>query len=158
ERHTLPRKANREHKALQQMSESPYLPLGVSTLAQTLDAERVFSESAREDELREIWRPWQRNRMAKLQNPLYRATAGYGLAYTRVAPGDSGAVIRGRSPLECFAAYRDPADDEFPEYVIEVRGKPNARQRWITLWDEEVAHHTSVEDGKSSYIEPREHG
>lgn len=154
----LPRKASEEHKALLQMSKSPNLSLVVTTLAQTLDAERVYSEVTSEHELRKIWEPWQRNRMSKLQYALYWDTFGFGLAYTRVTPGDVGAVIRGRSPLECFAAYRDPADDEFPEYVIEVRGKKDAKVRWVTLWDDEVAHHLSLEDGKFAYIEPRVHG
>lgn len=154
----LPRKASPEHKALSELAKSPLLGLVVTTLTQTLNAERAYSEERSDAEVAEFWAPWQRNRMSRLQNPLYRAACGYGMSYTRVTPGDTGAVIVGRSPRECFAVYRDPANDVYPEYAIEVRGKEGAQQRWISLWDDEAEHIISIENGTPRFLEPRVHG
>lgn len=153
----LPRKATREHKALQEMAKDPYLALVVTTIVQTLDAERIYSSNLDKDALAEAWLPWQRNGMEARQVPLYRDAYGLGLSYTRVLPGDLGAVITARSPLNTYAVYQDPANDEFPMYVLEVDGEEGARRRSFSLWDEEAQHMLSFEDGKIAYLEPREH-
>lgn len=158
EKLNLPRKATPEHKALAELARTPVLGLVVTTLVQTLNAERAFSTVRSTEEVAEFWKPWNRNRMARQQNALYRASASYGLAYTRVTPGDTGALIVGRSPRDCFAVYRDPANDVYPEYAIEVKGEPGASRRWISLWDAEHEHVMSYEDGKAQYLEPRPHG
>jgi len=154
----LPAKATKEHRALQQLAKDPYLALVVTTVVQTLDAERVYSSQTPDEELDAVWLPWQRNRMSARQLPLYRDAYGFGLAYTRIIPGDRGAVITGHSPLNTYAVYQDPANDEYPMYVLQVEGTPEARRRTISVWDETDQHMMAVEDGKAVYIEPREHG
>lgn len=154
----LPRRATSEHKALSELSETPLLGLVVTTIVQSLNAERAISENLADDEVSRVWRPWQRNRMSRQQNPLYRAACGYGLAYTRVTPGDDGAVIIGRSPRECFTVYRDPANDIYPEYAIEVDGHRDAKVRRVTLWDDEQFYRMSIEGGNARFIDSGAHG
>lgn len=153
----LPRKATPEHKALQQLSKAPYLPLVVTTIVQTLDAERVYSSAAADGALAKIWLPWLRNGMEAGQLRLYRDAYGLGLAYTKLVEGDRGAVITTRSPLNTYVVYADPVNDEYPMFALEVNGKEGARRRTISLWEDDVEHLMSVEDGKPAYIEPRRH-
>lgn len=148
----LPVEASREHKALRDLSETPWLNLVVTTMAQQLMAEAVRSSRAADaGELARIWAPWQRNRMAAKQKPLHRAALSYGQAFTKVLPGDTGAVIKGLSPRNMVAVYQDPADDEYPMYTLEVQGG-----HWIVM-DEEAEYTLGMEKGGLKYIEHKRH-
>lgn len=116
EKVSVPKDASQEHQALRDLSETPWLSLVVTTVAQQLHAELV--RSGRTLEVDAIWEPWLRNRMPSRQRAIHRAALGYGYAYMVVLPGDTGSVMRGYSPCDLFAAYQDPVVDEYPMYAI----------------------------------------
>lgn len=152
----LPRDATPEHKYLELLARTPWLPLVVDTLNQMLSAERVYSSSRTGAEMRPVWAPWERNRMGVKQSALTRAAIGYGLAYAMVMPGRPGAVITCHSPMDTLAVYGDVVEDEFPQYFL--RRIP---QKKATLWrvvDEEDVHFLAQENGgRLEYLEPRSH-
>jgi len=96
----VPNHADQEEKYLRDLSETPWLGLVVTTVAQQLVAELLRSA---ERDTKALWLPWQRNRMQSRQRAIHRAALAYGYAYTTVTPGDTGAVIRGRSARDMFA-------------------------------------------------------
>lgn len=149
----VPNRAAIEEKRLRDVSETPWLSLVVTTIAQQLVAELVRSSQV--DDTDKIWTPWQRNRMQSRQRAIHRAALAYGYAYTTVMPGDSGAVIRGYSPRQMHAVYQDPVVDEYPMYYIRRIGN-----RFEVV--DESAVYTLVEretptGAKLEYVEFREH-
>lgn len=155
---TLPPQANKEHKELRDIAQTPWLTLVVTTVAQQLVAEAVRSASGRN--LDAFWTPWQRNRMPSRQRAIHRAALAYGYAYTTVMPGvrdderevQRAAVIRGRSPRELFAVYADPVEDEYPMYYIVKRGP-----HWIVV-DEEAVYTLGQENTGLTFIDYQVHG
>lgn len=117
----IPNHATNEHKNLARIAETPMLSLVVTTVAQQLAVEGVRSERG-EDAAAAILKPWLRNRMRSRQRAIYRAALGYGYSYASAMPGDSGAVLRGRSPRDTYAVYQDVVDDEYPMYYLSVSG------------------------------------
>lgn len=114
-----PSHADLEQRYLAELAETPLLNLVVTTVAQQLVAEAVRST---ESDAVALWRPWLRNRMPSRQRAIYRAALAYGYSYATVMPGDTGAVIRGRSPRDLYAVYQDVVEDEYPMYYLRVRG------------------------------------
>lgn len=149
----VPNRAAAEEKQLRDLSETPWLSLVVTTIAQQLVAELVHS--AEVTETKEIWGPWQRNRMQSRQRAIHRAALAYGYAYTTVMPGDSGAVIRGYSPRQMHAVYQDPVVDEYPMYYIRKIGNR------YEIVDESAVYTLVLSDsptgGRLEYVEHREH-
>ncbi|MGC5078470.1 phage portal protein [Agrococcus sp. DT81.2] len=150
----LPRKAGLEQQALRGLSETPWLGLVVTTIAQQLVAELVRSSEVTDTSA--IWQPWLRNRMQSRQRAIHRAALAYGYAYTTVMPGDQGAVIRGYSPRDMYAVYQDPVVDEYPMYYVRKIGN-----RYVVVDD--TAAYTLVETQGTSgprmqYVSYEEHG
>lgn len=148
----LPPRASREHQELRELSEDRWLALVVTTVAQQLALETVRSSRDGAD-TEAIWGPWQRNRMASRQKAIHHAAVGYGFAYATVKPGDTGAVIRGRSPREVYAVYADATVDEYPMYYLDVRSNNG-----YVIVDEEAEYHLMDDHGKIVFIEERPHG
>lgn len=146
----LPSHANQEHRALREVSETPWLSLVVTTLAQQLVAELVRSSEV--EDTKALWGPWQRNRMHSRQRGIHRAALGYGYSYATVMPGDKGAVIRGKSPRELYAVYADPVVDEYPMYYLEYSGG------FVYVVDEEARYTLRIKDGDAEYVEHQIHG
>jgi len=119
-RDKIPNYATTEHKNLAAISETPMLSLVVTTVAQQLVAEAF--RSSRGVNTEKITAPWLRNRMFSRQRAIYRAALGYGYSYATAMPGDSGAVLRGRSPRDMYAVYGDVVEDEYPMYYLLVKG------------------------------------
>ncbi len=153
----LPRNAGPEHKYLESLSRTPWLPLVVDTLNQLLFAERIYSAERLANDLVEVWRPWLANRMAVKQSALTRDAIGFGLSYAMALPGDSGARITCHSPLEALAVYGDVVEDDFPMYFIrQIKQKGSVLYRIV---DDENVHYLGGEaGGRLDYIEPRTHG
>lgn len=91
------------------------------------------------------------------QIPLHRAALAYGLAYTLVLPGDTGAVITRHSPNSSIAVYGDAVEDEYPQFFVR-----EITQRHANLYrviDDNAVHYLSVDNAtdKVEYIEPRYH-
>jgi len=148
----LPPRASREHQELRALSEDRWLSLVVTTVAQQLALETVRSNRD-EASTDTIWSPWQRNRMDSRQKAIHHAAIGYGFAYATVKPGDTGAVIRGRSPREVYAVYADATIDEYPMYYLDVRSNNG-----YVVVDEEAEYHIMDDHGKMVFIEARPHG
>lgn len=154
----LPADATAEHRYLADLSRTPWLRLVVSTVSQTLFLERLYSAKRQPDELHEMWLPWERNKMRSGQIPLHRDALAYGLAYTQILPGDSGAVITRHSPRSSVAIYGDVVEDEFPQYFVrEIKQKQSTLYR---VTDSDAVHYFSVDNESDdvTYIEPRYHG
>ncbi|WP_314325450.1 phage portal protein [Paenarthrobacter ilicis] len=150
----IPRKSDRELKALRNLSETPWLGLVVTTLAQMISMQGISCSSNRD--LTAMWMPWLRNDMAVRQQAVTRATLAYGYSYTTVLPGDLGAVMRGISPRDMYAVYQDIAVDEYPMYGLRViNGNPG--NRGLRVIDEEAVHLLAEDNGKLEYIEPQFH-
>lgn len=156
ERPTLPRHADPELKYLLDLARTPWLGLVVTTVAQMLYLERVYSATRGPDSVDPFWEPWRRNDLKTRQIAIHRAALAYGLAYTTVLPGDSGAVVTGVSPRQMLAVYADPAEDEFPMYAI--RQIPQVTSTlWRVLDEEQVYYLGQDQGGRLEFIEARTH-
>ncbi|WP_047219932.1 phage portal protein [Delftia lacustris] len=145
----IPNYASSEHRNLAKISETPFLQLVVTTVAQQLVAETF--RSARGVEMDKVIAPWLRNRMHSRQRAVYRGALAYGYSYATAMPGDSGAVIRGRSPRDLYAVYGDVVEDEYPIYYLLVKGG----HKYIV--DEEAVYILGDDNGRIEYIEDRRH-
>lgn len=145
----IPNYATSEHRNLAKISETPFLSLVVTTVAQQLVAETF--RSARGVEMDKMIAPWLRNRMHSRQRAVYRGALAYGYSYATAMPGDSGAVIRGRSPRDLYAVYGDVVEDEYPMYYLLVKGG----HKYVV--DEEAVYILGDDNGRVEYIEDRRH-
>jgi hypothetical protein len=160
EDHRLPRTATAELKALLELSKAPWLGLVVTTVAQAM-----YVDGYRSPELANNstpWRTWQANDFDNRQVAVHRAALAYGQAYVTVLPGElngkSTSVMRGVSPRKMLAVYQDPAEDDWPMFVIRVDKSPTGLD--IRVYDEENIYYLSTggESDKVTFIESRTHG
>ena len=149
----IPDGADREHRDLRDLSETPWLGLVVTTVAQLLHGELIRTATGRN--LDAMWAPWQNNRMHARQHAIHRAALAYGQAFASVLPGDKGAVIRGISPRDLVAVYQDPAEDEYPMYTL--RKSVAAGKTLYRVMDDEAEYFYSDQNGRLEYIEHRVH-
>lgn len=148
-RDKIPNYATSEHRNLAKISETPFLSLVVTTVAQQLVAEAF--RSSRTVNTERITEPWLRNRMHSRQRAVYRAALSYGYSYVTAMPGDTGAVLRGRSPRDLYAVYGDVVEDEYPMYYLLAKGN----LKYIV--DEEAVYILGEDNGRVEYIEERRH-
>lgn len=148
-RDKIPNYATTEHRNLAKISETPFLSLVVTTVAQQLVAEAF--RSSRSVNTERITEPWLRNRMHSRQRAVYRAALSYGYSYVTAMPGDTGAVLRGRSPRDLYAVYGDVVEDEYPMYYLLAKGS----HKYIV--DEEAVYILGDDNGRIEYIEDRRH-
>jgi hypothetical protein len=162
----LPRRATPELRALAEMSKVPWLSLVVTSVSQCMyvDGYRSPLDAGRLDgETSPPWKTWHANAFDQRQIAVHRAALAYGYAFVRVQPGEDHegkrSVIRGVSPRKCFALYKDPAEDDWPMYVIQV-AKAAKGGYLISLYDEEDVHYVSMEDStsKPEWISVETHG
>ena len=146
----IPPHAANEHRNLANISETPFLSLVVTSVAQQLVAEGF--RSSRTVDTARLTLPWNRNRMFSRQRAIYRAALAYGYSYATAMPGDTGVVLRGRSPRDLYAVYGDVVEDEYPMYYLLVRGSH------FYVVDEEAVHILGNENGRLVYIEHKIHG
>jgi hypothetical protein len=159
EKAPLPRQADAENKYLLDLARTPWLGLVVTTVAQMLYMERIYS-ATRDPESASLdthWAPWQRNDLKARQVAIHRAALAYGLSYATVVPGDTGAVIHGISPRQGLALYGDPAEDEFPMFFL--RKIPQTKGIHWRIFDEEQVYYLSQADSGSrmEFVEARAH-
>lgn len=154
-----PRSASSEYRELMQKAKTPFLPLVVKALVQIMYVDGYRSPQASDDA--PAWRIWQANGWDSRQVPQHRSTFNHGYSYVGVLPGvlrgERMPVARGISARNGLAVYRDPAEDEWPEYFLQV--KRSGKAWMLSLFDEEIKHTLSIEDGsdKPVYIEPAPH-
>jgi hypothetical protein len=165
----LPRKATPELRKLAELSKVPWLGLVVTTVAQAMYVDGYRSQlddpSAGVDDIPEEspWRIWQANGFDQRQIAIHRAALAYGYSFVTVLPGvnflgDSEAVMRGVSPRKMYATWDDPAQDDWPNYAmqVEVNGDKSYDLR---LYDETHIYRLQADSqmGKVSYVGEQVH-
>lgn len=162
----IPRDATAEHRALREVSKSPWLRLVVNAVVQGLFVDSYRSPLHPPGQGGEVldgpWYTWWANRMPVRQIALHRAAVAYSHAYTLVLPGMVGdratAEITALSPKRMIAVYEDAGNDEWPMYALDVDKQPGGKQM-LRFVDEEAVHYLScnTDGSKVEYIEFREH-
>lgn len=171
EPYKLPSSATREMKLLEELSRTPWLGLVVTATAQLLyvDGWRSLAYeqaqkgvSAIDRPIPSPWETWQANDLDRKQIAVHRGALAYGYSFATILPGEDAdggrdVVIRGVSPREMFAVYRDPANDEWPEAALEVTKSGGGYS--LRLFDEEHAYYLSIEKDSDKVVfnEPRTH-
>lgn len=115
----LPRKATREHRALQELSRTPWLLLVVGNVVQAMYVNGVQGERGRSDE---AWRLWMANDLSARQIANHRAMIAYGHSYgvvTRPALGEKPPRIRFVSPRRMVVEYDDMGAEPYPAVALE---------------------------------------
>ncbi|MBP2341114.1 hypothetical protein JOF41_007368 [Saccharothrix coeruleofusca] len=168
----LPRDASPELKALRDLSETPWLNLVVTTVAQCMyvDAYRspLYPPGAGSETGESLaalpgpWRTWKANKFDNRQIAVHRAMLAYGYAFVRVLPGMWGGVstasMRGVSPRKAYAVYADPAEDDWPMFVLQV--EKSGDKLMLRFYDEQDVHFLSCDQsgGGIEYITYQTHG
>ena len=158
----VPKGARQEYRWLIKRAKVNVLPLVVTVVAQALYVDGY--RPAGSDENTQAWKSWQANRMDARQHGLHRTALKYGVGYTVVMPGKPVPVISPKSPLRMTAFYRDPVDDEWPEYAVEetTLNTLKGRIRSVLLYDDNFRYRLEGEaksGGKLRLVAPpEEHG
>jgi hypothetical protein len=157
----VPRGARQEYKWLIKRAKVNVLPLVVTVVAQALFVDGY--RPAGSDKNTEAWETWQANRMDARQHGLHRAALKYGVAYSLVLPGKPGPVISPKSPRRMTAFYRDPIDDEWPEYAVEetTLNTLKGKVRSVRLYDDTSRYELEAHErdgGKLRLVKTEEHG
>jgi hypothetical protein len=161
----VPRRATREYRMLVEQSRFNVLDLVVTALAQNLfvDGFRPTGPNGRapDTDNAPVWdKVWQPNRMDARQAALYRAAIRHGTSYALVLPGDPVPVITPMSACRMTALYEDPANDEWPEYAMEVQYERTVayeaqtrKMMTVRLFDQEAVY--TLEVPASGDLTPR---
>jgi hypothetical protein len=157
----VPKGARQEYRWLIKRAKVNVLPLVVTVVAQALYVDG-YRPNGKDDNAK-AWEFWQANRLDARQHALHRAALKYGTGYMVVMPGKPVPVITPKSPRRMTAFYRDPVDDEWPEYAIEetVRNDLKGKIRTVRLYDD--THRYELEEeikqgGSLRFIRSQEHG
>lgn len=148
----IPREAKAEYTLLARRAVTNLCPLITTETVQQLRVDGYRRKDDAENLL--PWLFWQANGLDSRQLPLYGAALNYGLAYEIVLPGDRPVAddqgnmwqapnIRGLSPREMFAAYGDPAWDDFPMAALRV--KPAGDRYALELYDEAAVYYLAAD-------------
>ncbi|WP_411140256.1 phage portal protein [Streptomyces sp. x-80] len=156
-----PRNASKEYRLLAERSISNFLPMVVAAPSQALSVEGYHRSGSSEDAPE--WRSgWQPNRLDERQAAVYRSAITYGHSFTVVLPHKSDPtrpVIRAVSPRCMWAAYDDPAADEWPLYALELRRLPGVEgsvEGWF--YDETAVYRAEADEEKVTLSQKRLHG
>ncbi|BAH52281.1 hypothetical protein ROP_40340 [Rhodococcus opacus B4] len=150
-----PRGATRELRALLKLSRTPWLMLVTTTMTQAL-----FVDGYRSPQGKELtegpWKTWNANDFPLRQSAIHRAAIQYGYAFNVVLPGTDAdgnalSVMRGKSPFRMFAAYEDPAEDDWPVYAVDVQGKR------VKLYDDECIYELHGDEDNLRFIDAKGH-
>lgn len=157
----VPKGARQEYKWLIRRARVNVLPLVVTVVAQALFVDGY--RPAGSDKNTKAWDTWQANRMDARQHGLHRAALKYGVAYNLVLPGKPSPVISPKSPRRMTAFYRDPIDDEWPEYAIEetTLNTLKGKVRSVRLYDGTSRYELEAHErdgGKLRLVKSEEHG
>lgn len=124
----LPRRANREHRGLADLSRTPWLRLVVDNVTQAMYVDSIYSSEGKSGEL---WGLWAANGMQSLQISTHRAMVSYGHCYALVSRairhGERSARVRFFSPKSMAVEFDDAGVDALPAAALELVG----RDQWI---------------------------
>lgn len=155
----LPRKATPELKRLALLSQVPWLNLVVTSTAQAMyvdgfrsELDRDDDEASDEQQSSPPWRTWLANGMDRRQIALHRAALAYGWAFAKVLPGEDPvtgramSVIRGVSPRKMFALWEDAAEDDWPQYTMQIVEQTKNGPMLVRVLDDTAEHELRVDD------------
>lgn len=137
---------NAERRMLLELSRTPWMYLMVKTFEQQLIVDGYRKSGSNDNAL--AWDTWNRNHMARQQFTLNRDMLTYGYTFVKVTDsedpitGKSMAAIRTKSPLQVYALWEDPFEDEWPQYVLERQA--NGQYWW---WSDEDYTILNMADG-----------
>lgn len=142
-----PRHATQEYKELSERAQAPWGDLIVSSAAQTLYIEGYRRPESPDDS--SGWELWQANGMDGRQVAVNRSVLTYGVTYGTCLPGrtltgEQMPQMRGCSPREMYAAYDDPAWDDWPVYALRLLRKGMGYD--LQLFDEVRVHNLRLSD------------
>lgn len=124
----VPRTATKEHRALADLSRTPWLRLVVDNVVQAMYVDSIVTENGPSDRL---WALWNANGLAKGQIANHRTMIAYGHSYGVVQPA-AGEYPRTRfvSPNRMSVEF-DAIGDPYPSAALEVMstGKPKDRYK-----------------------------
>ncbi|MFE2104316.1 phage portal protein [Kitasatospora sp. NPDC059463] len=166
----MPPQADDEYRLLARRSISNWMPLLVSTPAQSLyvDGFRPGTTGqglpAEADSTTAEWAHWQHSRLDARQAAVYRGALAYGHSFTLTERNRAGRVrTKGLSALRTAALYEDAANDDTPFAALTVTVWPSAESIGrARLWDsrrEYAVTFKSLDDRKSITVsDARRHG
>ena len=157
----IPRRATSELKRLAELSRVPWLTLVVTATAQAMYVDGFRSELNKSDEdddanptsMSPPWRTWLANAMDRRQIALHRAALAYGWSFGKVLPGQdpvSGramSVIRGVSPRKMYAAWEDAAEDDWPQYTMQIIDSTRNGAHLVRVLDDTAEHELRIDTG-----------
>jgi hypothetical protein len=161
----LPRKATRELQGLAELSKVPWLQLVVTACAQAMYVDGYRSRldpagSAGDGDPRDVgaepappWRTWLANGMDRRQVAVHRAALAYGFSFVTVLPGEDPvtgreqAVMRGVSPRALYAAWDDPAEDDWPRYALRLLERRGDDEQVFRVYDDTATYVVVVGEG-----------
>lgn len=123
----IPRKASMEHRALADLSRTPWLRLVVDNVTQAMYVDGIVGDGGPAESL---WSIWRRNNLTSKQISNHRAFISYGHSYSVVTRGEGGARIRLLSPRRVAVEY-DDLGDPYPSASLEMTSKDDAGQHFV---------------------------
>lgn len=135
-----------EYNDLGERSYTPWLPLIVTALVQTMFVEGVNLPDGDSDEILDVWKVWKRNGWDAKQISLYRDQFTHGTAFGLSLPGTDPMTGQPMPVLEAvsarkMAAFYATESDEYPYFVIKAERYYGERE-WG--WDVELIDETEV--------------
>lgn len=145
-----------EYQDLGERSYTPWLPLIVTALVQTMFVEGVKMSDGRPDEVLDVWKVWKRNGWDAKQISLYRDQFTHGTAFGVCLPGTdpmTGAPMPVLDAVSArkMAAFYATESDEYPYFVIKAERYYGERESgWdVALVDDEAIHYIACKgDGE----------
>ena len=127
----VPRKATREHRALRDLSRTPWLKLVVDNVVQAMYVDSIVGDEGR---IPELWALWNANGMRSQQISNHRAMIAYGHSYAVVSGahryGERSARIRFLSPRRVAVEFEDLGADPYPSAALELESKRGESTRY----------------------------
>lgn len=168
----LPPSASHELKQLRDLSMVPWLTLVVTATAQAMyvDGYRSRNDPPNPDDDGDMptsppWKTWLANGMDRRQVAVHRAALAYGRSYMKVLPGvdpltgDERAVMRGVSPRKMYTLWDDPAEDDWPQYAMQIVEASRTDGHLIKVFDDVEVHRLRVDVNGSdvTYLDSERH-
>ena len=150
----VPRRAKAEHRALADLSRTPWLRLVVDNVAQAMYVDQIVGTGGTKPDL---WALWAVNGCPKTQISNHRSVAAYGDSYSVVTPaqrgGEDSARIRFLSPRRVTVEFDDPGASLYPSVALEAHS-PRDTGRRFTLYYPGYSVEAERHDTGVSFAEP----
>lgn len=137
----MPQNADDEYRLLAQRSISNWMPLLVSTPAQSLyvDGFRPGKGKKADSAINSPeWKHWQRSRLDARQLAVTRGALKFGHSFVLTEKTKKGIISKGLSAMKTAALFEDPANDDTPYAVLTIVKNPTGDKKTngkARLWD-----------------------